>query len=341
MRKDFVAGLVLIIFASGGGRIVAPAGAQMDAGMGATATAYADLKRIDAQVDKAVFRLTVANAPLCNELVWRIGAVLTDIRQFPPAQRELVSAAFALDGEIGVETVEPEGPAWQAGLQDGDEMLAINGRRIADALAGNSFPVVTANRVKVVQSMIDQSASGAIDIEYRRHGVEYRTRIFAKRGCASSILVSSKSSKAASADGNSILISTGLVRLADKNDDLAVVLAHELAHNILHHRARLDKAGVDRGLGRMFGKSGRMIRETEEEADRLSLYLLANAGYDMSSAPAFWLGPARHLDGGLLSDGTHPCPKCRAKLMEAEIAKIEQMPKGAIRRPADLPLDQP
>ena len=46
------------------------------------------------------------------------------------------------------------------------------------------------------------------------------------------------------------------------------------------HRVRLDAARVSRGFLGNFGRNARLIRETEVEADRLSVYLLERAGYD-------------------------------------------------------------
>jgi hypothetical protein len=46
---------------------------------------------------------------------------------------------------------------------------------------------------------------------------------------------------------------------------------------MLRHRTRLDSGGVAYFLGN-FGRNARLIRETESEADRLSVYLLDRAG---------------------------------------------------------------
>ena len=97
------------------------------------------------------------------------------------------------------------------------------------------------------------------------------------------------------------------VRFFERYDDadIAVVVAHELAHNILRHRARLDAAGISRGLFAEVGRNGRLIRRTEDEADLLGLHLLRNAGYDPASAPRFWRDHGGDVDGGLHGGGGH------------------------------------
>ncbi len=69
------------------------------------------------------------------------------------------------------------------------------------------------------------------------------------------------------------------------DEEIAVVVAHELAHNILHHRARLDAAGVSRGLVAEFGRNARLTRE---QAMHLATYALkqnADGGYSWKFDP--------------------------------------------------------
>jgi predicted Zn-dependent protease len=85
-----------------------------------------------------------------------------------------------------------------------------------------------------------------------------------------------------------------------------------LAHNVLGHRDRLN------AIGRTWGN----IRATEREADRLSVWLLANAGYDPAAAARFmsrW-GPAN--DHGILSSPDHDRWRTRLQLIEQELAAL-------------------
>ena len=62
---------------------------------------------------------------------------------------------------------------------------------------------------------------------------------------------------------------------------------------------------MQRGFLGNFGRNARRIRETEVEADRLSVYLLDRAGYDPDAAVRFW---SRFGRRGLnfLGSPTHP-----------------------------------
>src|SRR3546814_14562868 len=73
----------------------------------------------------------------------------------------------------------------------------------------------------------------------------------------------------------------------------------------------------------IFGRNARLIRTTEIEADRLSVVLLANAGYDPMAAARLWRDHGKRLgDGGLLAGTTHLGLDDRIALVEREAALI-------------------
>ena len=81
-----------------------------------------------------------------------------------------------------------------------------------------------------------------------------------------------------------------------------------------------DAAGVDRGLGKPFGRSARLFKQTEVEADRLSVWLLAGAGYDPAAAGRFWTAFGQRKGRPLFQAGTHPGWRDRVASLEAEAA---------------------
>ena len=93
------------------------------------------------------------------------------------------------------------------------------------------------------------------------------------------------------------------VQIARRCDEAAFVIGHELAHNILRHRALLDK----------LGRSPENYRQTERAADRLGLWLMANAGYDTSAASAFMQRWARRRGPILFPESTHDGWKTRQR----------------------------
>jgi predicted Zn-dependent protease len=127
-----------------------------------------------------------------------------------------------------------------------------------------------------------------------------------------------------------------------RDDEIAVIVAHELAHVILRHPQRLTAAGVDRGMLRELGRNGRLHRRTEGEADELSVHLLANAGFDPLSAARFWRERGGEIDAGVFRARTHPSSRSRAAALELVARSIVGRPRPT--RPAllatrDAPLD--
>jgi predicted Zn-dependent protease len=119
----------------------------------------------------------------------------------------------------------------------------------------------------------------------------------------------------AMAEGTRVIFGRGFPGFSYPEPEFAAAVAHELAHNLLRHRALLDEKG--RSLGN--------VRLSEREADRLMPWLLANAGFAPAAAVRFmerW-GP-RH-GGGLFRARTHEGWDERADAIRAEVVKVEAL----------------
>src|SRR3546814_13026983 len=102
---------------------------------------------------------------------------------------------------------------------------------------------------------------------------------------------------------------------------VAAPIAHELAHNILRHRERLEAKGVNYGLLSGIGRNVGYFRQTELEADILSVSLLANANYDPHIALAFWHVYGTAPDSNIFNSRTHPGWETRSALITHAIAQ--------------------
>ena len=145
--------------------------------------------------------------------------------------------------------------------------------------------------------------------------------------CASRFWVDVREKKDAGADGDKVRITSGMMDYVPDDAELAAVVAHELAHNILGHRAQADS--VKRS------KAGTTLA-TEIEADRLSVWLMANAGYDPAAALGFAARYGKDYGLGIFSDGTHLRWKNRVKVMQAEIELMKQTAQVAGKLPPPL-----
>jgi hypothetical protein len=274
------------------------------------ATSLKALTAADTRLVEIGRKLAKGGAGLCAGTVSNPGWTVEDAEQFDPDVRGGVRAALGLGDESTIVAVEPDSAAARAGAQAGDEILAVGGQRLPPASERSSR-----ERQAAIERMI---ARGATDVTVERAGRPVTLRIAPEPGCASEFLIGrGRGLRAASSDGARVTVSAQIVDFAASDDELALILAHEFAHNILGHNKGYPPqriAGEDR--------SGKRTRDREREADRWALYLMARAGYDIGVAPGFWRRWGPKTGFGILSDGTHPDWRDRAANAETEIARI-------------------
>lgn len=308
--QNFMIRLAALLFAG-----AAPALAQGGAG----ADSLTAMRSLDQRVATIGHRLAVANLDWCAERAWLPGFVIHDLSQYGPAYRAAAVRAFGLDAGPGVLALVPGAAAERAGLRTDDILLAFDGRPVPRAAPGRSGSF---DQMALILAALDEALADGQLVLAVQHGTERRTvTVAAERGCATRFQLVPGGRMNAQADGIYVQVTTALAQYAADEDELAAVLAHEFAHNVLGHRVRLNEAGVRRGLLANFGNNARRIRETEVEADRLSVWLMARAGYDPEAASRFWTRFGQH---GLnfLGSPTHPNWRLRVRSFETEIARI-------------------
>ncbi|PAV92473.1 hypothetical protein WR25_18309 [Diploscapter pachys] len=287
-----------------------------------TAATFDALRQVDGRMAAIAYRLTTANAPLCRSLAPTPGWAIHSLGQYDPALRDQARASFGFETPIAVEAVVPGSAAAKAGVRAGDSIVSVDGRPIGSGAPGKDAS--SAARDAAVEQIAGLTADRPLAVELMREGRTRTVTIPASPGCRSAFEVLLGPGMTASADGRIVQIG---VRFFERytDDEVAVVVAHELSHNILRHAARLEAAGVKRGLLSEVGRNGRLFRLTEDQADLLGAYLLRNAGYDSQIAVRFWREHGGDVDGGLFRSRTHPSSSARAKALETAIAT---MPAG-------------
>lgn len=278
------------------------------------------LRDLDGRLNAIGFRLATANAPLCADRQPAPGWTLHAIDQYAPSLRPAARDVFGFASAVAVEAVVPGGPAARAGVQPNDGLLAIDDTALPSASAGDAN---AATRDAVLDRLAALPADRPMRLSLLRAGERRSLTLSPMPACRSAFELLLGRKPAADSDGR--MVQVGISYFARFDDDqVAVVVAHELAHIILRHRARLEAAGVHWGAFAGFGRSGRLFRRTEDEADALGAILLRNAGYDPRIAVTFWQHDIGGLDGGLSL--THVSAGERARRIAAAIAAI---PPGA------------
>jgi predicted Zn-dependent protease len=122
--------------------------------------------------------------------------------------------------------------------------------------------------------------------------------------------------------GGKIAVYTGILPVAQNDDQLATVLSHEIAHALVHHSnervTRQESGGVNVLLDKAFD------RRQESEADHIGVFLMTFAGYQPEEAVRFWMNMRlAHPGGGgipeILSD--HPSDERRIQEMRGWVPR--------------------
>jgi hypothetical protein len=271
--------------------------------------ALARLQADDTRLLSVGWRLAQANASICPDPLPSVGMLPLDARTFN--HPEEIRTALGIGGEFAVQAVAADSPAARAELKAGDELVGIAGQGFAglpDVPAG-SFARLAALQTRIEAEL---SAKGELAVQLRAaDGSAREVTLHGVAACRSRFELLTEGNEAA-ADGQRIIISRRFLALARSDDEAAFFVGHEMAHNILRHRALLDK----------IGRENRNVRQTERAADRLSLWLMANAGYDLGPATEFmqrWGGQQANL---VFHNPTHDHWKARLRLMQAELPVI-------------------
>lgn len=294
------------------------------------------LRAADLRLGAIGYRLATSNAALCTDLAPVPGMVVHAVDQYAVSEQPAARTAFGFATGVAVEGVVPGSPAARAGLQADDSIVSVNGRPVP--VAAGAGHVRT--RDAMVALIDAQPADGPLTLVVRRAGGDRAIAIAPSPGCRTLFELRVGTAMDAVADGRLVQISSAFLdRFADPQ--LAVVVAHELSHNILRHHARLDAARVSRGLLRELGRNGRIHRMTEDDADRLGVHLLRNAGWDPQEAVRFWQGPGARIDGGIFHSRTHSSATKRAQLIAAELAALPGNAPVPYRPPVLATRDRP
>ena len=202
-----------------------------------------------------------------------------------------------------------------------------------------------ASRMAMV-TRVGQRIAAATEQYLRANGLESELANFAWEFN----LVSDKQANAFCMPGGKIVVYEGLLELIASEDELAVVVGHEVAHAVAKHSnermsqqmlaeygAQILGAAVSEkstavqnmasqvyGLGAQYGLMLPFSRKHESEADYMGLILMTIAGYNPDVAVNFW--QKMSAGGQQVPEfmSTHPSDATRIKDINKELPKIKK-----------------
>ena len=256
--------------------------------------------------------VALAGAPLCKGRVRAHSGMRTWSRDSMGPQAPQVARQQRLDHSVTVFTVAKNGPAAKAGLRPGDKITAVNGESIP-ALAG-------AMSIYAARMQAALARGGPVLVGYTREGERHVARIAPAQACDYRVVFSNSPMVNAATDGRSVTVMRGLVNFLSRDDELALVVGHEIGHNVLGHFQRGRTLGHQAGPFTAGAQAS--MRQFEREADHIGLYFVALAGYDMETAIQSSRKMAAQGPMGDRGSATHPSQAERYTALQAALREI-------------------
>ncbi len=211
------------------------------------------------------------------------------------------------------------------------------------AFLSKNPPMTSGPEVDLVKR-VGNDIKAAVEVYYRAKGLTNELRNFAWEFN----VVNDPTVNAFCMPGGKVVVFTGILKVTQNEDALAVVMGHEVAHALANHGnermsqmlaaqlgltslqvAMANKPAQTRelvlaaaGVGAQVGVLLPFSRKHESEADEIGLYLMAMAGYNPEEAAPFW-GRMNRLGGANPPEflSTHPDPARRSEQLKALVPR--------------------
>jgi hypothetical protein len=289
--------------------------------------AASTLRDPDARVGGVAYRLAAAGAPLCADPFPLTGMLFHHLAEYRPEDRPLMIDRHHLDRGPGVLAVIAGSPAAAAGLVAGDVLLAVNGRAFASgaSIAEEHRPERWRKLAEASETQLEVALhNGPAQLVVLRQSEELRVTLASRRACTNRVRLAYSSQVNAFADDRRAIVTTAMLDFVRSDDELALILGHEMAHVILHHPPMDDS---DKLLASIGIRSGTFWKR-EEAADRLAIKLMAAAGYDLGAVIPFWRRYLRAYDSAPQIFRYHPSLGARERIAQEEIDRIRLRAKA-------------
>jgi len=248
------------------------------------------------RLDRVGYKILKAGLPLCvDRKAESVGIKYATKFDLDKEFRDVAISKLNLDTTLRIIDVIQSSPAELAGFQEGDILLSVNGIEAPiGKKASKEFAEILKNETK---------GNKSLSFKISRDGINEIININTLEVCDYPLILTNDDRVNAYADGNSIYLTQGMMDFTPTDNELALVVGHELAHNSMRHidAKRLNAmggffldilfavlTGVDSG-GLFTQVAGQAYsKEFESEADYVGLYFVERAGYEIKDAAYFW-----------------------------------------------------
>ncbi len=287
-------------------------------------------REYDERLQRVAWPLLQASAPLCEgNTVPRLGFQITNVQAYAKNYQDAARVVLGVDDRLKVIGVTPGSPAERAGIEIGDILLSMNGEVLPIGKKG----------IKKYAGLASDAIAAGPDVSFvlLRDGEESSISVTGEVVCRFAAQYLTSDEINAFADGNGIYVTRGMMRFAQSDQQLSLVVAHELAHNSQEHiKAKMknywigaifDIAAAAYGANTQgaFGKmaAGAYSQEFEAEADYVGLYMLAYADIELTGVADFWREMGIEHPGSITGNYASSHPSTAERYLAIENAVVE------------------
>jgi Zn-dependent protease with chaperone function len=295
------------------------------------------------RLDNVAFQIRVANRDDCEDRTSaQIGLIASTVPSLPRKFRSFSEEALSVSWtHATVLSIANNSPAAAAGIKTGDQLLTFNNE-----------PVPRHNTAGWIGAYVRNNGERPIQVLVRRNGIDEVHTVVPVIACAIPIELQIDSSINAFTTDDRIVVSSSMLRAAQMDAQLALVVGHELAHANLGHlnKRRANTAigwisgtAVDAGitLGGLpiYGVFSKILAQAgarafsvafEREADYVGAYYAARAGYDLTGSEEIWRTFSLEDPDSIRVATDHPITPVRFVQMQKAIEEIENKKRNSL-----------
>lgn len=243
--------------------------------------------------------ILAANADLCPRTrnFYGLAAATPEDYGVPRRDRQALREALGLDDRPTIMWVTEGLAADAAGVRKGDLITAVNGKDIG-------FGKGATRRVLREMNRRDEG----LTLTLFRDGETIDAELTPGTACDYEVNLLDRSELNAYANGRAVFVTKGMMGFVESDEELALIIGHELAHNSENHMrskqmnsmlGALAGAAIGAAIGNpniasdfadLGGEVGASMfsQEFEAEADYVGLYFAGRAGYETAEAADLW-----------------------------------------------------
>ena len=276
--------------------------------------------------------LIIKNAVLCKTQARPLlGFTAKNHYSYPPELQAAARQSLGLDDRLQVMQILDGSGAMRAGLKRGDILqniqdLALPTGAQAESEAARMLSPLLKNLTEIKITVIRQSQPITVNVPLTL-------------ACAFAIDVGNAQHLNAYADGRRIMLTRGMLDWLNADEEVAAIIAREIAHNVLQHARQLQQTATLSGVidsllaykpdaNALSASNGikTVPEKMDQEADRVALFMLARANYDPTNFSRVMqrIYQAPNSSQANSYQSLHPWTEERQKLIQSTLKEIKQ-----------------